>query len=315
MGVAMGFLKSRKNDSAPQVDNMKRQVAETELEPNDASRVSVYGFAMVMFLIAAAIVVVIWYAIAPLSIGTFILAALIGFVAATSVHVVPEWERVVVLRLGKFRRIAGPGVYACIPFIDSSAIHIDQRTITTSFSAEAALTADLVPVDVDAILFWMVWDAKKACLEVKNYPKAVLRTAQTALRDAIGQLNLVDISTRRKQIDHELEKMLDSKCEAWGITVLSVEIRDIVIPKELQDSLSREAQAERERNARIVLAEVEKDISEMFVEAADIYSANPEALKLRAMNLAYEGVCSSGGVLIAPSDLASAFNVGGAARG
>ncbi|WP_368656399.1 slipin family protein [uncultured Slackia sp.] len=252
-----------------------------------------------------------WYLLAPLTVMTFVLAACVGVVAAMSVHVVPEWERVVILRFGKFRRIAGPGLYFCIPFVDSIAIHIDQRTMTTSFSAEAALTADLVPVDVDAILFWMVWDAKKACLEVKNYPKAVLRTAQTALRDAIGQLNLADISTRRKQIDHELEKMLDSKCEAWGITVLSVEIRDIVIPEELQDALSREAQAERERNARIILAEVEKDISEMFVEAADVYAENPDAMKLRAMNLAYEGVCSSGGVLLAPSDLAGAFNVGG----
>lgn len=252
-----------------------------------------------------------WYLLAPLTVMTFVLAAVVGLVVSMSVHVVPEWERVVILRFGKFRRIAGPGLYFCVPFVDSIAIHIDQRTMTTSFSAEAALTADLVPVDVDAILFWMVWDAKKACLEVKNYPKAVLRTAQTALRDAIGQLNLADISTRRKQIDRELEKMLDSKCEAWGITVLSVEIRDIVIPEELQDALSREAQAERERNARIILAEVEKDISEMFVEAADVYAENPDAMKLRAMNLAYEGVCSSGGVLLAPSDLAGAFNVGG----
>ena len=147
--------------------------------------------------------------------------------------------------------------------------------------------------------------------EEKDSPKAVLRTAQTSLRDAIGQLNLGDISTRRRQIDSELEKMLDQKCEAWGITVLSVEIRDIVVPEELQDSLSKEAQAERERNARVMLAEVEKDISEMFVEAAEIYAANPDAMRLRAMNLAYEGVCSSGGVLLAPSDLAGAFNMGG----
>ena len=307
----MGFLKCGSKDENAQSEAARRQIAETELESNDASRISAYTFALIVFAISSALFVGMWLILAPLTLLTFVLAALFGFVVANTVHVVPEWERVVVLRLGKFRRVAGPGFYMCMPFVDSAAIHIDQRTMTTSFSAEAALTADLVPVDVDAILFWMVWDAKKACLEVKNYPKAVLRSAQTALRDAIGQLNLADISTRRKQIDHELEKMLDSKCEAWGITVLSVEIRDIVIPEELQDSLSREAQAERERNARVILAEVEKDISEMFVEAADIYAENPEAMKLRAMNLAYEGVCSSGGVLLAPSELASAFNIGG----
>nr|WP_303249358.1 slipin family protein [uncultured Slackia sp.] len=307
----MAFRRVKQQSETARSESSRRQVADTEFDPNDASRISVYGFASIAFCASMLLFVGAWYLLAPLTVMTFVLAACVGVVAAMSVHVVPEWERVVILRFGKFRRIAGPGLYFCIPFVDSIAIHIDQRTMTTSFSAEAALTADLVPVDVDAILFWMVWDAKKACLEVKNYPKAVLRTAQTALRDAIGQLNLADISTRRKQIDHELEKMLDSKCEAWGITVLSVEIRDIVIPEELQDALSREAQAERERNARIILAEVEKDISEMFVEAADVYAENPDAMKLRAMNLAYEGVCSSGGVLLAPSDLAGAFNVGG----
>lgn len=311
----MGFRSSRRDGaSAERVQDDRRRVAETELEPNDASRRGAYVFTLALFCITALAATAAWCAVAPLSVSTFAVAVLLGFIVSASIHVVPEWERVVVLRFGKFHRVAGPGMYMCIPFADSSAIYVDQRTMTTSFSAEAALTADLVPVDVDAILFWMVWDTKKACLEVKNYPKAVLRTAQTALRDAIGQMNLADISTRRKQIDGELEKMLDSKCETWGITVLSVEIRDIVIPRELQESLSREAQAERERNARVVLAEVEKDISEMFVEAANVYAENPDAMRLRAMNLAYEGVCGSGGVLLAPSDLANAFNVGDAGR-
>ena len=221
----------------------------------------------------------------------------------------PQWERVVILRFGRFSRIAGPGLYCCIPFAEYAAIHVDCRIATASFSAEAALTADLVPVDVDAILFWMVWDAKKACLEVENYPKAVLRSAQTAMRDVIGQLNLADISMRRKQIDRDLEEILGKKCEQWGVTVMSVEIRDIMIPRELQDALSKEAQAERERNARIVLAEVEKDISEMFVEAAEVYDRNPRAMRLRAMNLAYEGAKDSKGVLLAPSALADGFNL------
>ena len=219
------------------------------------------------------------------------------------------------LRFGRFNRIAGPGIYCCIPFAEYAAIHVDQRIMTASFSAEAALTADLVPVDVDAILFWMVWDAEKACLEVENYPKAVLRSAQTAMRDVIGQLNLADISMRRKQIDRDLEEILGKKCEQWGVTVMSVEIRDIMIPKELQDALSKEAQAERERNARIILAEVEKDISEMFVEAAEVYDRNPRAMKLRAMNLAYEGAKDSKGVLLAPSALADGFNIGQRAGG
>lgn len=307
----MGFRKAGQTAENEQQRPARGRVAATELESNDASRASVYGFALIVFFVVALLFVGAWSLLASLTVLTFVLAACAGLLVAMGVRVAPEWERVVILRLGKFRKIAGPGPYFCIPFIDSVAAHVDQRTTTTSFSAEEALTADSVPVDVDAILFWMVWDAEKACLEVKDYPKAVLRSAQTALRDAIGQQNLADISTRRQQIDHELGKMLDSKCGAWGITVLSVEIRDIVIPEELQGALSREAQAERERNARLMLAEVEKDISEMFVDAAAVYSENPDALKLRAMNLAYEGICGSGGVVLAPSDLASAFNLKG----
>lgn len=302
----MGWLKrSGKHDEAsPEVS---RKVAETELETNNASRGGVYLFFLAMF--ALGFLAVFLPTIAIASPMTVALAVIAGFVVATSVRVAPQWERVAILRLGKFHHIAGPGIYLCIPFFEYAAIHVDQRIRTASFSAEAALTADLVPVDVDAILFWMVWDAEKACLEVENYPKAVLRSAQTAMRDVIGQLNLADISVRRKQIDRDLEEMLGKKCEQWGVTVISVEIRDIMVPRELQDALSKEAQAERERNARIILAEVEKDISEMFVEAADVYDRNPRALKLRAMNLAYEGAKDSGGVLLAPSALADGFDV------
>ncbi len=216
-----------------------------------------------------------------------------------------------------FSQVAAPGVSAPLwracdnehVSFDHVTVHVDLRIRIASFSAEAALTADLVPVGVDAILFWMVWDPKKACFEVENYPKAVLRSAQTAMRDVIGQLNLADVSMRRKQIDHALEEALGEKCEQWGITVMSVEIRDIMIPPELQNALSKEAQAERERNARLLLAEVEKDISEMFVEAADVYERNPNAMKLRAMNLAYEGAKDSRGFVLAPSGLANAFDV------
>lgn len=284
-----------------------KQMPPTEVQPNDATRAGVYAFALVVFVLGFALVFAA--TAAWLSPWTIIASVAFGLLLASVVRIAPQWERVVILRFGRFNRTAGPGLYALIPFVEYAAIHVDQRVMTSSFTAEAALTADLVPVDVDAILFWMVWDAKRACLEVENYPRAVLRSAQTALRDAIGQVNLADLSMRRKQIDRELEVVMGQKCEQWGITVLSVEIRDITIPVELQDALSKEAQAERERNARIILAEVEKDISEMFVEAADMYDRNPNAMHLRAMNLAYEGAKDGNGMLLVPSSLSDGFDV------
>lgn len=284
-----------------------RRTVKTELEPNEATRVGVYVFGIVMFALGFGIVFAatfVW-----LSIITVVSSVCAGLLFMACIRIAPQWERVAILRFGKFNRVAGPGLYVLIPFVEYAAIHVDQRIMNSAFSAEAVLTADLVPVDVDAILFWLVWDAKKACLEVSNYPKSVIRSAQTALRDAIGQVNLADVSTRRKQMDHDLEEVLGKKCEEWGITVLSVEIRDITIPRELEHALSREAQAQRERNARLLLAEVEKDISEMFVEAAEIYDENPNALQLRAMNLAYEGAKEGKGILLAPSALADSFDV------
>ena len=234
---------------------------------------------------------------------------MVGALLSSCIRVAAQWERVVILHLGRFRRIAGPGIYLTVPFIESIATRVDQRVRIMSFSAEAALTRDLVPVDIDAVIFWMVWDAKKACLEVEDYPKAVLWSAQTAMRDAIGQLELSDLSPRRKQIDNDLQELLGEKCEQWGISVLSVEIRDIAVPEDLQNALSREAQAQSECNARVLLSEVEKDISEMLVEAAAVYEKNPLALKLRSMNMAYEGVKESRGVVLAPSSLADGFNL------
>jgi regulator of protease activity HflC (stomatin/prohibitin superfamily) len=261
-------------------------------------------------MVAAVIFAVVFVAtltwLSPVTITVAVAAGLIG---AAGIRIAPQWERVAILRLGRFHRVAGPGPYPIIPFFEYAAIHVDQRVMTSSFSAEAALTSDLVPVDVDAILFWMVWDAERACLEVKNYPKAVLWSAQTALRDALGQTNLADLSTRRRQIDHELKAILEKKCEDWGITVLSVEIRDIMVPRALQDALSKEAQAARERDARIILAETEKDISELYVEAASVYRENPVAVQLRAMNLAYEGAKDGNGMFLMPSQLADSFDL------
>lgn len=305
----MGFsLRGRGPGKAAQPP---RPVEATEVTDNEATRVGVYLFALALFAVGAGVVTGVWAAlVGSVAALTAVVAVAAGVALAATVRVAPQWERVAILRLGRFSRIAGPGPYVVVPVLDYAAMHVDTRVMNSSFSAEAALTADLVPVDVDAILFWMVWDAQKACLEVENYPKAVLRSAQTAMRDAIGQVNLADLSLRRKQIDRELQEVMGDKCEEWGITVMSVEIRDVKVPPELEDALSKEAQAERERNARIVLAEVEKDISEMFVEAAEVYERKPAAMKLRAMNLAYEGAREGRGILLAPSGLADGFDLG-----
>lgn len=270
------------------------------------SRNSVYVFALAIFaVVAGAIVAAFW---GVLTSAIVVVAIVLGAVAAMSIRIAPQWERVVVLRLGKFDRIAGPGPYFVIPVVEHAAAHVDQRMITTPFSAEEALTADLVPLDIDAVLFWMVWNPKDACVEVEDYASAIWWAAQTALRDAVGRINLAEVATRREQIDSEIREILEEKTRSWGITVVSVEIRDIAIPKDLQDAMSKEAQAERERNARLLLAEIEKDISEMFVEAAAVYDQNDKAMQLRTMNLIYESVKEKGGLVIAPSAFGEAFN-------
>ena len=199
-------LRSDKTKKSNARADERRSVASTELEPNEATRAGVYLFALVVFALGFGIVFAA--TLAWLSVGTVIAAVVAGLLCASCIRVAPQWERVAVLRFGRFNRVAGPGLYVLVPFVEYTAIHVDHRVMTSSFSAEAALTADLVPVDVDAILFWMVWDAQKACLEVENYPKAVLWSAQTAMRDAIGQLNLADLSLRRKQIDRELQEVM-----------------------------------------------------------------------------------------------------------
>ena len=269
------------------------------------SRTGVYAFAIFMFCLGFGICLALTYW--ALGFWSLMLSGAVGVVALSTIKIAQQWEHVVILRMGKYHHTAGPGPYVCIPFVDSAFCHVDHRIMTSSFMAEAALTSDMVPVDVDAVLFWMVWDAKKACLEVENYPRAVLWSAQTAMRDAIGQITLGDMSLRRKTIDSELGETLEEKCAPWGITVLSVEIRDISIPEELQVVLSKEAQAERERNARIILADIEKDISEMYVEASKTYEDHDKAMQLRAMSMAYEGAKEGKGVVVIPSALSDCF--------
>ena len=256
---------------------------------------------LIVFFLFAGMAWLTW-SLAPVVVG-----ALASAVLFSCMHVVLEWERSVVLRFGKFNRVAGPGLIFMIPLVEYSAATVDMRMRSTAFKAEHVLTADLVPVNVDAVLFWTVWDAGKACSEVKNYVRLVYWAAQTTLRDVMGAVNIAQLSTRREQIDREVADILERKTNEWGITVVSVEIRDIEIPDELQESLSAEARAEREYNARVILAEVEKEISEMFVDAARTYGREDAALQLRAMSFVSDSVREKGGLVVIPSALSEAF--------
>src|SRR5436189_417548 len=236
---------------------------------------------------------------------------LLGFLLAQSPKIARQWERAVVLRLGKFIGLRGPGLFWIIPFVDSISAWIDQRVITTGFAAEETLTSDTVPVNVDAVLFWMVYDPEKAALEVQNYPAAVSWAAQTALRDIIGRTSLSDLLRGRERIEDELQKLIDERSNPWGVTVQSVEMRDVIIPAALQDAMSREAQAAREKAARVILAEAEVEIAARFSLAAESYRDNPTALHLRAMNMLYEGLKEKGALMIVPSSAVESMGLGG----
>ena len=255
-------------------------------------------------LVFATFAAAAWFLQSPALAALGVLAAALLF---SCMHVVLEWERSVVLRFGKFNRVAGPGLIFMIPLVEYAAATVDMRMRSTAFKAEHVLTADLVPVNVDAVLFWTVWDAGKACSEVKNFVRLVYWVAQTTLRDVMGAVNIAQLSTRREQIDREVADILERKTNEWGITVVSVEIRDIEIPDDLQEALSAEARAEREYNARVILAEVEKEISEMFVDAARTYGREDAALQLRAMSFVSDSVKEKGGLVVVPSALSEAF--------
>jgi regulator of protease activity HflC (stomatin/prohibitin superfamily) len=237
--------------------------------------------------------------------------ALIGVLAALSPRVAQQWERAVVLRLGRFVGLRGPGLFWVVPFIDVVARAIDQRMITTAFAAEQTLTSDTVPVNVDAVLFWVVHDPEKAALEVQNYPVAVSWAAQTALRDIIGRTSLADLLRGREKIEQELQALIDQRSTPWGISVQAVEMRDIVIPSSLQEAMSREAQAAREKQARIILGEAEVEIARSFETAAQSYRDNPTALHLRAMNMLYEGLKEKGALMLVPSTAVESMGMGG----
>jgi regulator of protease activity HflC (stomatin/prohibitin superfamily) len=234
-----------------------------------------------------------------------------GLVLMQSPKVAQQWERGIVLRLGRFVGLRGPGLFWVVPFVDRVSSWIDQRTITTSFAAEQTLTSDTVPVNVDAVLFWMVHDAEKAALEVQDYSQAVSWAAQTALRDIIGRTPLADLLRGREQIEADLQQLIDSRSNPWGVTVSSVEMRDVVIPVALQDAMSREAQASREKQARIILGQAEMEIAHSFEEAAKSYMHNPTALHLRAMNMLYEGLKEKGALMLIPSSAVESMGMGG----
>jgi regulator of protease activity HflC (stomatin/prohibitin superfamily) len=239
-----------------------------------------------------------------------LITAVVALVVAPSVQIAYQWERAVILRFGRFKALRKSGPFLIVPIIDKVAQFVDQRVRVTDFSAETTLTADTVPVSVDAIAFWMVWDAQKAVLEVEHFDDAVIMSAQTALRNAIGKNDLANLLSERDRLGHEVQKVLDEKTSGWGVTTQAVEIRDIIIPKDLEDAMSRQAQAERERQSRIILGTAETEIAEKFARASEHYRDNPVALHLRAMNMVFEGLRQKGSMIIVPSTAVETMGLG-----
>ena len=237
-------------------------------------------------------------------------SSLIGLYFLFAIKIATQWEKALVLRLGTFRGLRGPGLFWVIPVVDVISQFVDQRVRATDVTAESALTRDTVPVNVDAIVFWLVWDAEKAVLEVQNYFDAIFLSAQTALREAIGRHDLAEMVTEREKLGQELQKILDDKTNPWGITIQSVEIRDVKIPGELEDAMSRQAQAERERQARIILGTAETEIAAKFAKASELYRDNPVAMHLRAMNMLYEAIKEKGSMVIVPSSAVETMGLG-----
>ena len=248
---------------------------------------------------------------APAAVWTAIGLWILAVLALFSIKIARQWEKAIVLRFGKFTGVRGPGLFAIIPIVDTVSMIIDQRVRVTDVTAESALTRDTVPVDVDAIVFWTVWDSQKAVLEVADYFAAIALSAQTALREAIGRHELAEMIGERERLGHELKSILDEKTSPWGITVHSVEIRDVKIPAALEEAMSRQAQAERERQARIILGTAETEIAARFVKAGEEYRDKPVALHLRAMNMLYEAIKEKGSMVIVPSSAVETMGLGG----
>lgn len=245
------------------------------------------------------------------SVAALVTGAALGLLVGSAPQVAKQWERAVVLRMGRYNGLRGPGLFWMVPLVDSISAWVDERIVTTAFAAEETLTSDTVPVNVDAVLFWRVHDPERAALEVQNFPQAVSWAAQTALRDIIGRTSLSDLLRGRERIEDELQDLIDQRCMPWGIAVQSVEMRDVVIPTTLQDAMSREAQAAREKRARIILGEAEVEIATLFDQASHAYQHNPTALQLRGMNILYEGLKEKGALMVVPSSVVDSLGVGG----
>ncbi len=270
-------------------------------------RFSSVGITACLLSIAAAA------AIAKLSGSPLVAAggALVGLYLLFAIRVVDQWEKVAVLRFGKYRGLRGPGVFFLIPIVDTLSRYVDQRVRVTTVSAESTLTRDTVPVNVDAIIFWLVWNAEKSILEVEDFTQAITLGSQTALRESIGRHQLAQMITERETLGRELQKILDEKTTPWGITVQSVEIRDVRIPTALENAMSQQAQAERERQARVILGEAEVQVSEQFAQASRVYNDNPGALHLRGMNMLYEAMREKGSMVVVPSSAIETMGLGG----
>lgn len=306
--------KRKSTDRSPQADEQGRRFAlrpeaSTEVVGERASNVGVVVFSAVLFLIALTACLACGYVLqGRVTLEAIAVAAVVAALLAASCHVAQQWERVVVLRLGRFSRVAGPGLFWTWPVVESSTMRVDTRMRATTFGAEETLTSDLVPLDVNAVLFWHVWDAKAACIEVGDFTAAVELSAQTALRDAIGRASATEVAIRREQLDRELKNVLEEKVAPWGVTILSVEVRDILLPRELQDAMSLEAQAEQRKKARIILIEAEQDIFEMLNEMEGLYEGNEAAMHLRSMHLLNESLREGEGTVVVPSAFAEGFS-------
>ncbi len=308
--VAVIPVKKRKEDKDRQTSqDLPASKPEVQVRVNGVAATlagTIYSFAVLGAILMDS------FGLSSASIGVYVVVTtLLGTYFLLALKIASQWEKAVVLRFGKFRGLFGPGLFWIVPIVDTVPEWIDHRVMVTPFSAEKTLTRDTVPVDVDAVLFWMVWDAEKAALEVENYRSAIAWAAQTALREVIGQMDLADILVGRARMDADLQKIIDERTTPWGVSVQSVEIRDIVIPQELEDAMSRQAQAERERQARVILGESEMQIASSFASASEAYLDNPTALHLRAMNMLFEGLKEKGALVIVPSSAVDTMNLGG----
>jgi regulator of protease activity HflC (stomatin/prohibitin superfamily) len=293
---------------------MKKQSDSSGTKPKSNLRISGVGWFLFIVILVLAIGGTILMDENGISqtiqVTYLVIMILLAIYILMAVKVASQWEKAVVLHFGKFHSLKGPGMFLIIPIVENVVNWIDHRVTVSPFSAEKTLTKDTVPVDVDAVLFWLIWDAQKAALEVADYTAAISWAAQTALREIIGQMTLADILVGRAKMDADLQKIIDERTTPWGITVQSVEIRDVVIPPALEDAMSRQAQAERERQARVILGESEQQIANSFAKASEAYANNPTALHLRAMNMLFEGLKQKGALVIVPSSAVDTMNLG-----